>query len=86
MKLEVRAFASAFGLVWGVGIFLLTWWIILFEGVTHEVTWIGRVYRGFDISPVGSLVGLIWGLLDGAIGGAIFAWAYNRLLPHFSRR
>jgi membrane associated rhomboid family serine protease len=28
---------------------------------------------------VGSLIGLAWGLLDGLIGGAIFAWLYNRL-------
>lgn len=77
MKLNVKAFALTCGVVWGLGLFLLTWWIILFDGATGEITIIGRIYRGFNISPVGSLIGLIWALIDGAIGGAIFAWLYN---------
>ena len=77
MKLNVKAFAIVCGLMWGLGIFLLTWWIILFEGSTHDVTLLGRVYRGFNISPMGSVIGLVWALADGAIGGAIFAWLYN---------
>jgi len=79
MKLDVRAFALTSGLLWGVGLFLLTLWIMAFEGATGEVTLIGRVYRGYSISPMGSVFGLVWGLLDGAIGGAVFAWLYNRL-------
>jgi hypothetical protein len=35
------------------------------------------VYRGYSITPLGSVVGLIWGFVDGLIGGAIFAWLYN---------
>lgn len=77
MKLNVKAFALTCGVVWGLGLFLLTWWIILFDGATGEITTIGRIYRGFNISPVGSLIGLIWALIDGTIGGAIFAWLYN---------
>ena len=77
MKINVKAFALTCGLVWGLGLFLLTWWIIAFEGVTQDVTFLGRVYRGYNISPIGSLIGLIWAFLDGAIGGAIFAWLYN---------
>ncbi len=77
MKLNVKAFALSCGLVWGLGLFLLTWWIIAFEGSTKEITLIGQVYRGFNISPLGSVIGLIWALVDGMIGGAIFAWLYN---------
>ena len=77
MKLNVKAFAIACGLTWGLGVFFLTWWIMLFEGSTHEIIFLGRIYRGFNISPIGSIIGLIWALADGAIGGAIFAWLYN---------
>lgn len=80
MKLNVKAFGLAFGLVWGFGLFLLTWWIMAFDGPTGEVTMIGRVYRGYSITPVGSMIGLGWGLLDGLVGGLIFAWLYNLLL------
>ncbi|UCD57777.1 MAG: bacteriophage holin [Candidatus Hydrogenedentota bacterium] len=77
MKLNVKAFALTCGLVWGVGLFLLTWWIIAFDGATGEVPFLGRIYRGYNISPLGSIAGWVWGLIDGAIGGAIFAWLYN---------
>lgn len=83
MRLNVKAFAIAFGLLWGLGIFVLTWWIIAFEGATGEVTLIGHVYRGFNISPLGSVIGLLWGLVDGAVGGLVFAWLYNLLAARF---
>jgi hypothetical protein len=77
MKLNIRAFALTAGLVCGIGLFLLTWWIIAFDGATGEPTLIGRLYRGYSISPAGSFIGLIWAFVDGLIGGAIFAWLYN---------
>jgi hypothetical protein len=77
MKLNVKAFALACGLFWGFGVLLLTWWIIAFEGSTHDLMLIGHVYRGYDISPAGSVIGLLWGFADGMIGGAVFAWLYN---------
>lgn len=79
MKLDVKAFALACGLVWGLGVFLLTWWIMAFEGTTHDLMLIGHIYRGYDISPGGSLIGLVWGVADGVIGGAVFAWLYNSI-------
>ena len=79
MKLNVKAFALTFALWWGLGLFFLTWWIMAFDGPTGEATMISRVYRGYVISPIGSVIGLLWGLADGAIGGAIFAWLYNRI-------
>jgi len=37
------------------------------------------------MSPLGSLIGLVWGFVDGLIGGAIFAWLYNLLAARFSK-
>jgi hypothetical protein len=79
MRLNVRAVALTSALLWGLCMFLLTWWIILFDGATGEATIIGKIYRGYSISAMGSVIGLIWGLVDGLIGGAIFAWLYNLL-------
>ena len=80
MKLNVRAFALTCALIWGIGLFCLTWWIIAFEGSTNIPTFIGHIYRGYKISPVGSVIGLAWGLGDGFVGGALFAWIYNKLI------
>jgi hypothetical protein len=77
MKLNVNSFALATALIWGLGLFSFTWWVIAFDGVTNDPTLIGRLYRGYSISPSGSFVGLIWALADGYIFGGIFAWLYN---------
>lgn len=84
MKLNVKAFALACGLVCGVGLFLVTWWVIILDGATNEATIIARVYRGYSISAGGSFIGLLWGLVDGVIVGAIFAWLYNIFVTKFT--
>lgn len=86
MRLNVKAFALTCGLLWGLGLFIITWWIIAFDGATGEVTFIGRVYRGYNLSPTGSFIGLIWGSIDALIGGAVFAWLYNLIAPRFSSK
>ena len=86
MKLNTKAFTLACGLVWGIGLMLITWWIMLMDGATGEITFIGKVYRGYSISLGGSFMGLVWGLIDGAIGGAILAGIYNYFAGRFSRQ
>ena len=78
MKLNIKAFAFACSILWGSALFLVTWWVIVLDGVTGDPTWLGQIYRGYNISPTGSLIGLGWGLVDGLIGGAVLAWLYNR--------
>jgi hypothetical protein len=84
MKLDVKAFGLTCGLLWGLGLFCLTWWVIMFDGATGEATIIGRLYRGYNISPVGSFIGLVWASADGLVGGAVFAWLYNLLVGRLS--
>jgi hypothetical protein len=86
MRLDVKAFALACGLCLGLGLFLLTWWVILFDGASDYPTFVGRIYRGYALTPVGSVYGLVWGLADGVVGGAIFAWLYNAFAKSGSNR
>lgn len=86
MKINVKAFALACGIVWGLSVFVVTWWIMAFDGATHEMTLIGQVYRGYTVSPLGSVVGLVWGFCDGLVGGAIAAWVYNALVSTFGEK
>ena len=86
MKLNVKAFALTCALVWGIGLFLITWWIIFFEGKSDQILFIGRIYRGYTLTPVGSFIGLIWAFADGLIGGAIFAWLYNLIASRSSSK
>lgn len=84
MRLNIRAFGFTCALVWGLGLFVLTWWVIAFDGATGEATLLGRIYRGYNISPTGSVIGLVWAFADGFIGGVVFAWLYNVLATRFS--
>ena len=79
MKLNIGAFALAFGIWWGVGIFIATWWLIVTGAEPSAGMLIDRFYIGYSITPVGTLVGLIWGFICGTICGGILAWLYNVL-------
>ena len=80
MKLDVKAFAIACAVFWGIGLFLATWWIIAIDGPSDRATFIGSIYRGYSLNPVGSVIGLVWAAVDGLVAGAIFAWLYNWLV------
>ena len=80
MKLNIGAFALAFGMWWGVGIFIATWWLI-FAGVeTTAPLFLEHFYIGYRATPLGSLFGLVWGFVCGTICGGILAWLYNTLV------
>ncbi len=85
MKLNVLAFALACGIIWGLGLLVVTWWIIAFDGATGDRTIIGLVYRGYNISPAGSFIGLVWALSHVFVGGANFAWLYKLLASRLAR-
>jgi len=84
MKLSVGAFAVAFGLWWGVGLFIATWWLIGTGGMTGEPTIIEHFYLGYSVTPLGSFIGLVWGLVCGAICGGILALLYNFFAGQFA--
>ena len=80
MRLSVRATAAAVALVWGGALFLV--------GVIHLINpdygllflqMVASIYPGFDGAVgFGDLIfGTLFGLVDGAIGGALIAWLYN---------
>jgi len=84
MQLNVKAFALTAGLLWGIGLFAMTWWVIAWEGADDRINFLSTFYLGSRFTPLGSLIGLAWALPDGLIGGAVFAWLYNCLAHSFS--
>lgn len=87
MKLHTMAFALTAGILWAIGVFLFTWWMILLgDGAIGErVPIFSDMYLMYRITPMGSIVGMLWGFLDGAIGGLVFAWMYNFLVMKMKR-
>ena len=84
MKLNPKAFGLTCGILWGAGLFSLTWWVMAFEGSSRKPTGLSKLYRGYTISPAGSIIGLVWGFCDAFFGGLSFAWLYNELVRYFA--
>jgi hypothetical protein len=82
MKFNIKAFALASGLMYGFVLFVSVWWLMA-RGYSNQETLLSMVYPYFTISPLGSLLGLIYGLFDGVIIGALFAWLYKQLAQAF---
>jgi hypothetical protein len=87
MKLSVRAFALTAALFWGGAILAVGLVSVAFPGYGRAFLELcSSIYPGYHAGPsYGSvLVGALYGLFDGGIGGAIFAWLYNLLAGKFA--
>ena len=81
MKLNVKAFALTAGILWGAAVFIATVWLLAMGSGGSTVSLLGNFYLGYSFSTLGAIIGLVWGFVDGAICGALFAWLYNKLAP-----
>lgn len=78
MDLSMKGLSQALGLAWGGGMVLLGLMATLGWG-RPAVDLIGSVYLGFAPTLPGTMIGGVWGFVDGALGGVVIAWLYNRL-------
>ena len=77
--MNIRAFALTTGIFGATALFLIPWWLILTGNAEGPTTLVERIYIGYTFTPMGSVIGALWGFVDFAIGGAIFAWLYNKI-------
>ena len=78
MRLRARALGIAIGIVWGLAVFAATIWDVA-AGMGKTMALLGVFYPYYRVSLVGSVVGLIWGFVNGFLFGASVAWLYNKL-------
>jgi len=77
-KFNVKAFALAGGILWGASLFILTWLEIWGYGSVTGEAMVKAYYLGYTVTPVGSVLGAVYGFFDAGIGCAIFALIYNK--------
>ena len=77
--MNVRSVALTAGIFGTVTMFFLAWWLILIGNADGPVTLFERIYIGYSFTPMGSIIGAVWGFFDWGIAGAIFAWLYNKI-------
>lgn len=70
------------GLVLGTGIFLATVFLLVKGGDTvgPHLGLLAQFFIGYDVTPLGSIIGFVYGMVSGFIIGYATAWIYNRLV------
>jgi len=76
MKLCVKSFALATGILWAVVVFLSTVSVVMRGGGEHFQL-LDKFFLGYSATYVGAVIGLVWGFIYGLVIGALFAWIHN---------
>ena len=81
MQLSIKALACASAIVWGLAVFFVAAANLLwppYGGAFLQL--VSSIYPGYkSVASLGNvIVGTSYAVVDGAIGGALFAWIYNR--------
>jgi len=83
MKLNVKAMALSLALIWGVlAMFLPGMANLIWPGYGQAfLDLMASVYPGYQATASFGqvIVGMLYGAVDGAVCGALFAWLYNRV-------
>jgi hypothetical protein len=84
MRLDTKALGFTFGIVWGGAILLVGMANLIWHDYGSSFLELGAsLYPGYAAtSSFGQVViGTLYGFVDGIIGGVVFAWIYNVLVP-----
>ncbi len=83
MRIKPLALGLSLGIVWGSALFITTWFCYLtgYGKLLLDVL-AASIYPGYTISPLGSVLGFVYGFIDLTIMGIIVGWLYNRIAAH----
>ncbi len=80
MKLSVKSLTITSAVLWGGACLMVAVLNIISPGYGNAfLDVISSIYPGYQVTgTLGSvIVGTLYALLDGAVGGALFGWIYN---------
>ena len=80
MKLNLKALAFTSGILWAVAVLITGIANFIWSGYgTTFLQVIASIYPGYEVTrSFGAVaIGTLYALVDGAVGGLIFAWLYN---------
>ncbi len=78
--LNQNALGLSMGILWGVGLFLLSVTSMFWGYGTEFVDMMGTLYLGAGSgSWAAAGLTLVWGFVDGFVCGWLLGWLYNRL-------
>jgi hypothetical protein len=82
MMLNAKVVGLALGIIFGLGIFVATNWLIIKGGsrVGPHLILLSQYFIGYRVTFLGSLIGAAYGFAMGTICGALMGWIYNKLV------
>lgn len=81
-KLDRVAFGLSLGITAGVLLFLATWMLVIKGGavVGPHLALLSQYFPGYRVTPVGSLLGLVYGFMAGFAAGWLYAFVRNAVV------
>lgn len=79
MQLNLKKTSVISGIICALGFLSISMWAVYRDGSTGRRNIISKIYRGFNFSIPGSLIGSLWAFVDGLLCGAAYAWLHNRI-------
>lgn len=79
MTLNSKSFGLTGGILWGLCMLVMTLLAVGTGYATEFLNVVVSIYPGYTITPLGSVVGLVYGFIDMGVGLFIFAELYNFL-------
>ena len=83
MKIDIKAMALTWAILWGGVVLLMAVANLIWSGYGHGfLELLSSWYPGYDASrSIGEVIVVtLYAIADGFIGGIIFSWLYNRLV------
>jgi hypothetical protein len=83
MKFSTKGLALTSGILWGLAMLVVGVANLIWSGYGQQFLQImSSVYPGYHAtrSIAEVIVGTLYGVVDGFIGGAVFAWLYNQFV------
>ena len=79
LHLDAKLCGIVTGLLFGVGLFLATNWLVLKGGVNvgMHLSLLSQYFPGYQVTFAGSFVGFAYAFVSGFVGGYFVPWMYN---------
>ncbi len=70
------------GVLFGLAIFIATNFLVLKGGdhVGSHLRLLSQFFIGYEVTFLGSFIGLVYGFILGTLSGALIAWIYNKFV------
>ena len=81
LLLNAKVFGLSLGLLFGLGVFIATNWLVLKGGkvIGPHLQLLSQYFIGYRVSFFGSLIGFAYGFAVGSLAGSLVGWIYNKI-------